>query len=314
MPERKGKAPLKSGGKLGTNRSPREREMDRLEMVKLLRRGYTQQEVADIIGISQAQVCYDWKIVISKLRNESDTARDELIAIKLEEYREIKREAWDAWERSKEDAERLEEDEFCEDRTCAVCSGKGTNGRGGKCFNCQGNGFRKAQKATSKRLTREGKNPANEYLRTILSCVEAERELLGINPDKKVSGTLNVMNWDLLANGIPDGQVPDLIEQEIAKAVGYNPETDIIHTCPPIKEVKAIESNGSLPSACDSDSSYVHDSSSNGNPVHGNTTDHIEDGNGSNIEDVEIIVEECNGDTHRLDITDVEDIRDTEDI
>jgi DNA-binding CsgD family transcriptional regulator len=67
MPERKGKAPLKSGGKLGTNRTPREREMDRYEMVKLLRRGYTQQEVGDILGISQAQVCYDWKIVISKL-------------------------------------------------------------------------------------------------------------------------------------------------------------------------------------------------------------------------------------------------------
>jgi hypothetical protein len=190
MAGKKGRSGTNGAGKTAPKRSKEKRLLDRAEMVHLLREGCSKGAIAAKLGVHATQISYDWKIVVKELAGSRDRDLDELIAIKLEEYGHLKREAWAAWHQSKVEVKPL----------CVPDE--------------------KTGKPTIKYVeTFCPPNPA--FLGKVLECLNAERVLLAINPPKEVSvkGAMSSVNWDLLASGLPpDGQeCPDEVELQIAR-------------------------------------------------------------------------------------------------
>jgi transposase-like protein len=182
----------KHGNATGPTRKPIQRLTDKAEMVKLLRRGWTKTAIAEKLGVHRTQVVHDWKQILEDLVETRDQEVNQLVVLKLEELGEVKREAWDAWERSKLDREKTVREDWESD------SGSGS---------------------TKEIKTREGQVGEARYLDTVLKCIAAERELLGLNPKKSMEITGTVINWDSLVStvqvSVETGTVPDLIEEQI---------------------------------------------------------------------------------------------------
>lgn len=180
--------------KAGEHRKAVEREVDRTKLIRMVSRDYSMEEIGRELNISTNRVYLEYKIILKQLRKERLDLTEEVIEQKLLEYKEIKREAWDAWERSKS--------------SHIITKSKQTSG---------GMGGKLTYEDTQTTETRVGDN---SYLAVVLECLKAEREIQGLDPEKKMRVSGNIINWDILANGIPvDGPVPDLIENEIRKGM-----------------------------------------------------------------------------------------------
>ena len=94
-------------------RSKFERERDLSIIADLYRRAQTQQGIADHLNklyysdrpITQQQVGYDIKIMVGRWRKSAEQSIDERKAIELARIDLLEREYWDAWERSRRNAE-----------------------------------------------------------------------------------------------------------------------------------------------------------------------------------------------------------------
>jgi transcriptional regulator with XRE-family HTH domain len=187
-----------SGRRPGHSRTPAQRVADRAETLSLLRRGWTQTDIAAKLGVSQSQVSYDWHMVARRMARDMEEDAKHLVLLKLEEYGEIKREAWKAWEDSKREQVTL---------TTEETSTPASPGR-------RGTIRRRETSVLTPGMAGVG------YLRLVLQCLEAERNLLGLDQAKKVQmGGRVTLNWDILSQGIPEDGVPDEVEAEIARAM-----------------------------------------------------------------------------------------------
>jgi hypothetical protein len=167
---------------------------DMVKMTSMLRRGVPRYAIAQQLGVSAQQISYDWKVVVRQYHKDMNADIEELIGEKLLQYAEIKKEAWEAWEKSKLDAEEETTEEFT--------SAKYSN-----------------TKTISKKSGRCG-DP--NFLKIICQCMKEECELQCLYPAKEIKGTVtsNVINWDALVANIPDeGEIPDRIEQVIREAM-----------------------------------------------------------------------------------------------
>lgn len=168
-------------------------ETDRAEMMQLLRRGATKTMVAEKFGVTAQQIHYDFNLVMRRTAEQMTEDAKAMIAVKLEEYAEVKREAWAAWEKSKLDAQKKVRE-----------ASKGADGKagGGKVVE-----------------TVEGQSGDPRYLQTVLECLKKECELLALEPAKEMRVTGSVINWDVLAAEIGPGPVPDVVEQALQAAL-----------------------------------------------------------------------------------------------
>ncbi len=183
-------------------------------------RGWTEAEIAERHDVSQPTISRDWKLAEQAIAKSLITDVKRVQQLKLAQYRAIYKECWEAWEKSKLDAEQTVSENYPETE-CPVCGGTGKNMRQKPCRSCDGTGT-KASTAGKVVHTKKGQCGDSEYLRTMLACMKAEREMLNLDPELKVNISQQV-NWDVLARGIPTGQVPDVIEAEMARALGYTP-------------------------------------------------------------------------------------------
>lgn len=85
-------------------RTKTEREKALALVAELDGRGWTQRQIAKELGVSAPMVCYDLKQVRRRYAASTLESRAALVNEKLAELRQIKAEAWDAWERSCLDA------------------------------------------------------------------------------------------------------------------------------------------------------------------------------------------------------------------
>jgi DNA-binding CsgD family transcriptional regulator len=154
--------------KPGQNRTNTQREADRAEVERLDRRGYSQREIADRLKISPSTVCADLKAIRDDYRTTRQADRAEHVALKLAQLREVCKEAWEAWDRSKDNKEK----EIKE-----------------KISNLAHQAEAGAVEKLKAVITTEGRLPGNEYLRTILETLQDERELLGLDAPKKLAPT-----------------------------------------------------------------------------------------------------------------------------
>lgn len=162
-----------------------------LEVVaRLDRKGYSQNEIARIVGVSQPQICQDLKEIRRHYAEEHAQEMAWKIQEKVRQYREIQREAWEAWELSKQVKERVTEAEEREDMPPVSSKANGANGRRGSTPQRL-----KQRIKTRKEKVREGRLPASEYLRMIMECLQAERELLGLDAPERVDVRQVNVDW-----------------------------------------------------------------------------------------------------------------------
>jgi predicted transcriptional regulator len=161
------------------------------------RRGYDIHEIADRLGISEDAVQKSIEEVHTKYMDAVMAQREELVAEKRAQLRELRKEAWEAWERSKGDRERTVT-ETRPGALCPKCKGQGKDARvkGRVCHQCSGTGRMK----DSKKLIQvhEGRLPSNEYLKTIIETLREEAELLQLTSPGSVNTQVNVVAWDTL--------------------------------------------------------------------------------------------------------------------
>ena len=210
-----GSKPKPKGKKRGPKRSPTQREGDLELVAKLDRRGWSQIEIANYIGISQQQVSFDLKLVRERYREATLDEMASRVEEKRRQYREVRREAWEAWERSK-----LESKKTSTESIQVPPKGEKQGKRGGK----GETSTTPILRPTRVTETVEAKLPANEYLRTVLECLKAERELDGLDPERKGLGqggggeSIEVF-WNTLATGLSDASSMDEIEARITQVL-----------------------------------------------------------------------------------------------
>lgn len=154
-------------------------KLEILQLVaKLDRRGWSQFQIRDEVerqfGTSFAQPMVSrWlKEIREEYRKTIMAERREAVAAKVEQYRDIRREAWLAWERSGEDAKKLVEEYSTSSESVGVDDSV------------------TSEELIKRIITKEGRLPENAYLNTIMKTLEAERELLGLDEPKDKLVTL----------------------------------------------------------------------------------------------------------------------------
>lgn len=159
-------------------------ERDRVmgEVARLMARGYRQEEIGRRLDISQPMVSYyaqKIKKSVTELGLDELTARRSKV---LRELEEVRREAWDAWEKSKKETRLVVTRDGVEERTVEV--------------------------------------PGDpRFHATILKALEGERELLNLDLAGDDEAGDVAGGWEILAKLIPDGVPADDVEAEILKVL-----------------------------------------------------------------------------------------------
>jgi predicted transcriptional regulator len=232
--------------KPGENRSLTQREEDLAKIAEMDRRGYSQMEIAAAVGMAQSTVHKELENLRRWYAERKFAERDALVAEKLAQYREIRKEAWEAYERSKEDSQKRVEEHVPWDATGGEeLDGSAGKGKGRKAARRSGQGKQAERHQSDEELreeqereisaqlgtvigqgkkvkvvtTIEGRLPAVEYLRIVKDCLDAERELTIPKDPDELHVKATVINWDLLAGSVRrcDRPEDDSIEQEIRK-------------------------------------------------------------------------------------------------
>ncbi len=187
-------------------RTPQQKDIDRVEMMRLLVRGWTIEEIATKFQTTKTQIQGDYQDVMKDLVRERTTNAEALRQMKLREYAQVKKEAWEAWERSKEDWNRRIIQQTTYD---------------------SGNNDQLGGSTSLKTIdTTEGHLPSNEYLKTVVSCLNAERQLQGIDPPKKLNVSGTIVSWDVLVDALPTASDRDEIEEAILGALNAGLEVE----------------------------------------------------------------------------------------
>ena len=133
------------------------RDRRRQEVGRLSVRGWAQVEIAQHLGVTQGTICNDLKVVRQQWRDSAvrdfDLAREEM----LQSVDTVKREAWDAWERSKKPQQE------------ATVEGEAP------------------RQKTRKRIRNQNGDP--RYLEIILRCNVDQRAILGLDAPTKIAPT-----------------------------------------------------------------------------------------------------------------------------
>jgi predicted transcriptional regulator len=176
------------------DRNPRNpiKELRKSSVVSLMRRGYTQQEVADELGIPYRTVMNVWYDARAEMRSRREVETKEQVQLMIDELEEVKREAWKEWERSKLDAVEVHQK------------------RG-----------RKSSKAPQSQETNQitkGRLGDPRYLTIIQNAIDAQAELLALYPPKQGPNMpVATIPWDVLM-GMVRPPSPQEIHAKIVEA------------------------------------------------------------------------------------------------
>jgi hypothetical protein len=172
-------------------------------------RGKSQVEIAADVGVSQSTVCNDlnevrrlWK---ASAMVDFDAKKEEQLA-KIDE---VEKKAWEAWERSCEDAEvRHRRREFIRVEVKSK-SGRKTKGRGKV-----GGAHKMVPVKGVSEFTARGQVGDPRFLDQVMRCVETRVRILGLAAveEKKPKG----LDWDLLTRELA-APIPDAIEMRLSE-------------------------------------------------------------------------------------------------
>lgn len=138
-----------------------EREILKLKIADLMAQDKTEPEIAGLLGVTQQLISYYWKQIRKEWREQRTASTDEYFNKQLMEIRAIRREAWAAWEASKQAVE--------------VTTTSKTEGAG------DGEASLRAQ------VRRQTQTGDPRYLALVQWCDEREAKLLGLDAPTKAS-------------------------------------------------------------------------------------------------------------------------------
>jgi hypothetical protein len=153
--------------------------------------GFTQRQIAERIGVSSVQICFDLRKLRKRYVEQANVHAGERIGETLAAYRDVRREAWQAWERSCLESRRV------------------TTRTGGK------NG-------DAVTTTVEARLPGAEYLQVVLDTYAAERKVLGLDqespalfltPDAVVTVAKAIMS--AIGRRVNDPQLVQQMKQDV---------------------------------------------------------------------------------------------------
>lgn len=199
-------------------RTKTEREEVLAKVAQLDRRGYTQKVIAEKVGVSIPQICYYLKKLRMRYIEAQLEDRSALVAMKIEQYREIRKEAWEAWERSKEDKLR----EVKDFGTPVLRFKLKDEDQEEKSDSARINqlSVEECLVLIKKTVTKEGRLPSSEYLNIIMETLTAERKLLGLDESLKIDLTAQVINWnDLYTSSQQPRIILDPVEEKIRQEI-----------------------------------------------------------------------------------------------
>lgn len=163
----------------GKPRSPSQLKRDLARESKMYLHGASQEEIAAELGLNQATVSRDLATLQGEWAQLALRNLDQRKAEELARLDTIERAAWQAWERS------------CENATIETKRVKGKNSIDGS----------RLRADEMEQITRtEGRTGDPRYLQVIHDCIKRRCEILGIDAPKKDSGfgdiTLNVVRQE----------------------------------------------------------------------------------------------------------------------
>lgn len=184
-------------GHTGPKRHPKVREMDKIELVRLLRRGWSMSRIARHFDLAPGSITHDYKQILQEAAQDYRGNVKHLQARKLAELEEIKEEARSAWDAAN--------GRYLEEVICQVLK--------------QVEDSQEAGTGTPTKFNIEVKKaPPNDYLVTILKAIGLEIDLQDLMPAKKKQvdkhGITMTVNWDQLATAMPS-TVKDEVEERI---------------------------------------------------------------------------------------------------
>lgn len=182
------------------------------EVARLDRMRHNQYEIARRVGVSQPMVCVYLKTIRERYRQSESVEARESVAEAVEGLFDVMREAWEAWEQSKKDKGRKTVEHQLPYTPTRKPDGTAIP---------KPKGPIKLKKVKEIVVT-EGQCGDNGYLKTVIECWQEICRLKAVYPAKetRVQGIITTINWDALAEGIPEeGPVPDAVEAEIAKVM-----------------------------------------------------------------------------------------------
>ena len=190
--------------------------LDRAEIAKLMRKGKTQSEIAEHLGVTTSMVSSDWQSIVRGLNEDREADAKYAVTLRLTQLRHIQFEALEAWDRSKEQFQKVVEEE-------SVGSGLG------------------GSRSKSTRIT-ETRQPGAEFLNVAMKCVREMNELEGLYPEKKIALDANIVNWDMIMGATEASE--DVIEAEILKVSVREVMGDQLQLSQRTVEVGIGEKNG----------------------------------------------------------------------
>lgn len=156
----------------------------RAEIARLARFGLSSIQIAKRLppelAVSQQRVHTIIQETLAEYRRMTVRDTNELVQEKLQQWQDLRAEAYAAFEESRKNAEKTIEEQALKTQF------KNVNGR-------------KVPAGERMKITKlvkqlEGRLPANEYLNTIAVCLREEQKLQGLIDDRPVN--MNVMNLD----------------------------------------------------------------------------------------------------------------------
>lgn len=144
-----------------SRRSKQQRDISaerRAQVSKLYRQGYAQYEIAKLVGACVNTITNDMAANRAEWREARLMNMDEIVAEQLAKIDLTEREAWEAWEKSKQDAK-------------AISRTKDSGGEGGA--------------RTTVRRERRGQYGDPRFSEIVLKCIAQRCKLLGLEPPDK---------------------------------------------------------------------------------------------------------------------------------
>jgi predicted transcriptional regulator len=184
--------------KQGPRFTDTEREGIKEQVALMDRQGYRQTQIAEKVGVAQAMVSMYLKQIRAEYRNRQMQHMQEAVQEKLEQYADIRREAWEAYYKSKEDTEKAVE-KFYPMQIPDQPTGESKEDAEYYLLSKPPTKLSESMRRIEYIRTTEGRLPANEYLSTILATHKAECALLGLDKQPVTPQQNTTINLNLLS-------------------------------------------------------------------------------------------------------------------
>jgi hypothetical protein len=184
------------------------REEHLAKVAALDRKGWSPTTIARHLGVTAPAIHYDLKVIAKRyLKGEPE---DNRIATErmLDGLRDIRREAWREWKKSRRDAKSVTTTERVEEECDLFAFMAGEEGEAGAKIP------RRKQVVTKV----EGRLAGSAYMNIILDTYKAERELRGLDAPKKVMGLHATIDWDKVTELMEEEDDIRVIEHQILSA------------------------------------------------------------------------------------------------